>query len=253
MSFVRSIIMAFACFSAIPMPHIDWDDAGQRHMLAAFPLVGVVIGACVWLWGTFAAQLGLGAALHGAGITLVPVLLTGGIHLDGFADTVDALGSHASPERKREIMKDPHVGAFAIMGICCYLLAYFSLACEVTAGDLLPVACIPVASRCLSAFATVSFPAAKREGMLAHEQTSANPAVVRAVASGIFVAVAVAMIAHSPAVGAAAALSGLATLGLVRRLALREFGGMSGDLAGYLLQMSELAMLACVVLVGRLV
>lgn len=252
MSFVRSIVMAFACFSAIPMPHIDWDDAGQRHMLAAFPLVGAVIGACVWLWGMFAARLGLGAILRGAGVTLVPVLLTGGIHLDGFADTVDALSSHASPERKREIMKDPHVGAFAIIGICCYLLAYFSLSCEV-ADELPLVACIPVASRCLSAFATVSFPAAKREGMLAHEQTSANPAVVRAVASGIFVAVAVAMLARSPAVGAAAALSGLATLGLVRRLALREFGGMSGDLAGYLLQMSELAMLACVVLVGRLV
>ena len=62
--------------------------------------------------------LGCGLFLQAAGFTLLPVVVTGGIHLDGFGDTLDALASHAEPERKREILKDPRAGIFAVIGRC---------------------------------------------------------------------------------------------------------------------------------------
>ena len=58
---------------------------------------------------------------------LLPLLVTGGIHLDGFLDVADARSSHQSRARKLEILKDSHVGAFAVIAMGCYLLLYTAL------------------------------------------------------------------------------------------------------------------------------
>ena len=57
-------------------------------------------------------------------MTLLPILLTGGIHLDGFMDTSDALASYGDRVKKAGDFKDPHTGAFAIIGLGLYLLLY---------------------------------------------------------------------------------------------------------------------------------
>lgn len=250
---IRSLIMAFSCFSAIPMPTIEWDEYNMRYLMAAFPLVGVAIGASVLIWQLVCSTLGFGPVLTGAGYTLIPILISGGIHLDGFADVVDAQSSHAEPARKREILKDPHIGAFAAMGTCCYLIAYFALTCELEERHLLLLACMPVISRCLSAFATVTFRSASKSGMLAAEQSTASAKVVRAVVAALFCLASGIMLSRDVFVTTVTLIVAVVTLLLVRRLAEREYGGMSGDLAGFFLQIAELAMLACVVIVGRMV
>ena len=117
MKIMRNITVAFSMFSQIPMPRVAWNDENMRYMLCAFPLIGVVIGLCLWAWTGVCILLGINTILFAAGMTLIPVAVTGGIHLDGFSDTVDALSSHAAPEKKREILKDPHAGAFAVIGV----------------------------------------------------------------------------------------------------------------------------------------
>lgn len=253
MSVLSPIIMAFSCFSVIPMPHLDWDDAHMRYMMAAFPLVGVAIGACVLLWGHLCVALELGQILYGAGLTVIPLLISGGIHMDGLADVIDAQSSHTSPERKREILKDPHVGAFAIIGVACYLLLYLGFVCEVRPEQLVSLACIPVLSRCLSGFATVTFRASKTNGMFASESQTASATRVR-ILLGIQGALSVVILASQGFLACLVALgAGIATLVYVRHVANRDFGGMSGDLAGYFLQMAELTMLVSLVIVGKLV
>lgn len=253
MSFLSPLIMAFSCFSAIPMPHLDWDDAHMRYMMAAFPLVGVAIGACILLWGQLCAMLGFGHLLQGAGLTVIPILISGGIHMDGFADVVDAQSSHASPERKREILKDPHVGAFAIIGVGCYLLLYCGFAYELYPRQLIALASVPVVSRCLSGFATVTFRASKSNGMFASESQTASATHVRALL-GVQAALMAAVLASQGVLTCLAVFgAGIASLAYVHHLANRDFGGMSGDLAGYFLQVAELVMLASIVIVGKLV
>lgn len=249
---LRAIICAFSCFSAVPMPKNSWDDSGMRYMMAAFPLVGVLVGALWWLWGWAVATLALGPVLKGVGYALIPVLVTGGIHLDGLADVIDAQSSHASPERKREILKDPHIGAFAAMGIACYLMAFAALASELDARQALQMCCIPIISRCLSGFATVTLRTSKREGMLATEQASADAGVVRLVLALVWLATSIGLAVLAPGAALLATIASLAVLASVRHLAMTQFGGMSGDLAGYLLQMVELAILAALVVAGRL-
>lgn len=253
MSILSPLIMAFACFSTIPMPHLEWDAAHMRYMMAAFPLVGAVIGTCMLLWGQLCATLGFGQVLLGAGFTVIPILVSGGIHMDGLADVIDAQASHASPERKREILKDPHVGAFAIIGVGCYLLIYLGFVCEAQPHQLVDLACIPILSRCLSGFATVTFRPSKTSGMFASESQTSSATVVR-VLLGVQGALATALLAsRNVLVCAVVFATGIVCLAYVHHIARRDFGGMSGDLAGFFLQMAELAMLIVTVLVGRLV
>ena len=100
------------------MPNVEWKPESMRYMMCFFPLVGVVIGLLLAGWVWLSGALGFGAILRGAGSVLIPAAVSGGIHLDGFADTCDALASNAGPERRGEILKDPHTGAFAVIGLC---------------------------------------------------------------------------------------------------------------------------------------
>ena len=252
MSILNSLIIAFACFSAIPMPIVDWTKQNMRYMMAAFPLIGLVVGGCSWLWWQCCDICGLGTFLRAAGLTLLPLIITGGIHMDGFADVVDAQSSHASPERKREILKDPHTGAFAIMGIASYLIAYLALATEVTAGILPLVVCIPIVSRCLSAFMAVTWKGSSESGMFAAVSSSANRRIVQAIVAVIYVVATAVMLWHRPYAGIAATCVALVLLAWIRRFSTHEFGGMSGDLLGCFVQVCELGMLAAIVFAGRL-
>lgn len=253
MTVLRSIAMALACFSRIPMPNLDWSERNMRYMMAAFPLVGAIVGGLLILWAFVCDTLGFGAMLRGAGIALLPLAITGGIHMDGFADVVDALASHAPTERKREILEDPHVGSFAVMGIACYVVGSFALSCEVEACLVPVLACTFVVSRCMSGLASLTWTPAKSSGMLASMRSASSVAAVRALLALELAASAIAMLAINTAVGIAILVVGAVLFAWVARIARVQFGGTSGDLSGFLLQVEELAMLAALVVVGRLV
>lgn len=254
MSILCSLIISLSMFSRIPMPRVEWSSKNLRWTMAFFPLVGVAVGGVVLLWNWLAALLGFGAFLRGAGFALLPLLITGGIHMDGFCDTVDALASHASLEKKQEILQDPHTGAFAVMAAAAYLLCFAALGSEVaggweTAGTF---ACIFVLSRCLSGLGVVWFPNARGSG-LAH--AFADAAAKRA--SG-FILVVVALVDMAAMVwlggipGGVAILCALAIFGVYRVWLIRQFGGLSGDLAGWFVQVCELCALAGLVFAGKI-
>ncbi len=250
MTALRSIALAFTLFSRVPMPHVEWNPENMRYTMLAFPLVGCVIGTVVAIWCALCATLGLNGAAFGAGTVLVPLFVTGGIHMDGFADVVDAQSSHAAPERKREILADPHIGAFATVGIGGYLLAWAALASNLSpnAATAAALALVFVLSRATSGIATVAYPASKTSGMLAAERSaSARTAVlagIALVATGCLTGLVV--LAGAP--GACAGIAALICLATLKRFARTRFGGMSGDLAGFHLQVSELAMVTALVI-----
>ena len=166
---MKSLIIAFAMYSKFPMPRVDWEKKALSWALCWFPLVGLAVGAVLWLWLALAGWLGFGAVFTAALALLLPIALSGGIHLDGFCDTCDALSSHQSRERKLEILKDSHTGAFAI--ICCglYLLVFFAAWCEAApaGGAALALALGPAFSRSLSGLFAVTLPNARGTGLLA--------------------------------------------------------------------------------------
>ena len=247
---LQTVIVAFSMFSALPMPQVEWNEKNMRWSLCAFPLVGVVIGLCCggWLW--LCAALSLSQLLRGAGLCLLPVLLTGGIHLDGYADTCDALASHAGIEKRQEILKDPHLGAFAAIRLCCYFVASFALWAALETAALPALIGLFGLSRSLSGFALTAFPLRPGSGLARSFADAADKKRAGLVLGLEALAFAALLIWGGGALAAAAALLALA---VYRRMAVRGFGGLSGDLAGWFLQTAELWMLAALVLtqVGR--
>lgn len=255
MKVLRSIVTAFCMFSRIPMPRIEWKDENMRYMLAAFPLVGAAVGLSLWLWQLVCAALGIGTILWAAGVTLLPVAVTGGIHMDGFCDVSDALASHAPLEKKRQILKDSHTGAFAIIMLGCYLLLYFALASElpVSGHSALLLTLLHMFSRILSGLISLVYPKSAGEGMLKTFTLSAEKKTAVAILCVLLVLCAGVMVMPGGLSGLAMVAGGLLTALYMKRLSAKEFGGMSGDLSGYFLQVSELVMLFACVLTERLV
>lgn len=251
---LKSLALAFSCFSRIPMPRVEWSRGNMRFMMACFPLVGAAVGLLLAAWWWACEAAGFGAVLRAVGVVLVPVAVSGGIHLDGFADVVDALASHADAGRKREILKDPHIGAFAAIGVAAWLLAYMGFATELSDGWSVAavLACIAVLVRCESGFAAMAFPGAG-EGMLASFRSSAEKRVSLVVLVVEFVAAGAAAIVIAPVPGIAVLVVGLVCLVALRPFAARAFGGMSGDVAGFFLCVCELAMVAALVVAAKAV
>ena len=186
--------------------------------------------------------------LRGAGLCLIPVLVTGGIHLDGYADTWDALGSHAAPEEKQRILKDPRMGAFGGIHLCAYFVALFALCCSIRgyeAGAIVILFCL---SRSLSGLAVASFPMAKNTGLAHTFAAAADQKRVRWVLGGLSLVLMVLLCLGWRMMGAWMSLAALGVFFWYRRMAVQEFGGLSGDLAGWFLQTAELWMMGTMVL-----
>ena len=252
MDLLRSAAMAFSMFSRLPMPRVAWKQENMRYMLGCLPLVGIAVGAAEALWWWLCGRFGIGSRLFAAGMTALPLLLTGGIHMDGFMDTADALACHGSVEKKREILKDSHTGAFAVLWCALYLLGCFALFAETEADTelLLPVCLIPVLSRCGSALAGLVFPVYGGEGLLKtfRDAGSARALVLPALA---YTAVFTVLALCAPVFAAACFVTEGLCLFCVYRMSQKQFGGMSGDLAGFLLQLSEIALLLVIIIISE--
>lgn len=240
MRMLRTVAIAFSMFSAVPMPQFAWDEGSMRYMLAALPLVGLVVGLCVWGLACLCDALCVSLLVRALVLTAAPLLITGGIHLDGFCDTWDALSSHREPERMRQILKDPHIGAFGVMHLVLLLLATFVLWMELPGVP--PVALVLgfVLSRSLAGLSVAAFPLAGEDGLARTFARGSNRRVVRLVCALTALATSLVLLVFGAwgMVVVAALVFVWYRLGIVR-----GFGGLSGDLCGWFIQTSELGML----------
>lgn len=247
----NSFKIAFAMYSKIPMPRADWEKENMRYMMCFFPWVGIVIGALLVLWSHAAAWLEAGTVFRAAVYVLIPVAVTGGIHLDGLLDTADALSSYQSRERKLEILKDSHAGAFAVITACCYFLAAFGIWSELSSEQVLVLAGSFVLSRALSGLAVADFPCAKSSGTVAMFSDAAQKRCVEIWMALMMMLSTFYMCMIDLKMGAVAALAALVTFIWYYRMSRKQFGGITGDLAGFFLQICELVMAAAVYVAGK--
>jgi len=254
MNLLRSIIMAFSVFSRIPMPTLEWKEHNLRYILAALPLIGSVIGLILWGWIELCNLLGIGTMFLSAGVTLIPVAVTGGIHLDGFADTIDALASHAPMQRKREIIEDPHTGAFAVIYLAGYFIAYFALCTELERvwQSALLLGLIHCLSRILGGLSSLCLVSASSDELLETFVLASRRASVVLLIIQLGV-VAAGAVLYNMTQGIVIILTASLCFVYTAVMSKREFGGMNGDIAGHLIQLSELCMFASAILAQKAV
>lgn len=247
MTMLSAIAIAFSTYSRLPMPNVEWNERNMRYSLCFFPLVGAVVGGALFLWFMLADWLALGGLLKGAVAAALNLAITGGIHMDGLMDTSDALGSHADREKKLLILKDSHVGAFGAMAMALYMLVQAAVL-----GSAQPRAFVFAfsLSRALTALLIVAVPSVST-GFLKLFKDSAERRVVLMV-SIIWLALLSALAIFIDPRAAFAILALLPLALFHRRMVMREFGGMTGDLAGHLLMLSEIVYLIVIQVVGRI-
>jgi len=153
-TYFHAFAMCQSMFCAIPFPGNIWDEQARDKMLLFLPIVGLEMGA---VWAALAwlcRTLDLPQLVRGLILAVYPFLAAGFIHLDGYMDVTDAVKSCRSLERRREILKDSHVGAFAVIGIVLLLLAQFAFCASVPVGaDWRILLFVPAVSRCGSSLA----------------------------------------------------------------------------------------------------
>ena len=252
MHLICSLAIALSTYSRIPVPQVEWTDENRKYTMCFFPLIGAVIGLLLWGWLWLCDVLNIGPVLRGTAGAMIPLLVTGGIHIDGFMDTSDAMASWQTKERRLEILKDSHVGAFAVIGCAGYLLLTAGLLSEASsqAAPLLPVSF--VLSRALSAWAMAAFRSARPNGMLDAFARTAHRRMVT-VSSGIYAVLCVLVwTLYGGWLAAACTAAAVLCVLFYRHMAYRYFGGVTGDLAGWFLQITELVLTAVIVLGGKL-
>lgn len=90
MKWLESCLIAISMYSKIPVPQVEWTKEKMSHAMCFFPLVGVIEGCLLGLWLFIAAQFNLSVGIRFLWASAIPFLVTGGIHMDGFMDTMDA-------------------------------------------------------------------------------------------------------------------------------------------------------------------
>ena len=252
---LRKIAISFTLYSRIPMPRFEWKEDDMSTSLDFFPLVGAMIGVLICVLNTGALLTFIDPYVRSVLTVLVPVFITGGFHLDGFMDTSDALNSYGDTAKKLEILKDPHIGAFSVISLVKLLLT--ALASSVllitsenaTFRTVVACACIFVISRCISGLTSLYFKKAKKTGMLTGEAGNKRKSTVVLLILQLVVASA-AMTVSDPFIAVPVLAFFALCTAYYKKKTVKEFGGVTGDTAGYLVCISETgaALIASVVL-----
>ena len=241
MRLIRAFFMCLGMFTSIPCPYRPWDEDARDWMLVMLPAVGLVVGL---LWAGF-GLLGwaLVPAVGGALVAALPWLLTGFIHLDGYMDTCDAMLSWRPLEKRLEILKDSHTGAFAVVGLG--LLFLFSHDAARGLNDLRPLLLVPVVSRCGSALSVLSLKP------IGHSQYAGTRGQTpQRVAVAIMWLITIIVCAVWMGRPALALLIETAAYALAMTWVYCTLKGVSGDVAGFALTVSECAALIALTRLG---
>lgn len=237
----NSFKIAFAMFSKIPMPQADWSKENMKYMFCFFPFIGAAIGAFSLLAAKTGWYLGIGNGFLTVILVLIPVIITGGIHVDGLLDTSDALSSWRDREKRLEILKDSHAGAFAVITACVYFMAFYGGYSQI--NDNWKALCIMALgfciSRCLSGLGVLSLPKANASGTVAEFSRKAEDRPVRITLIVYLIFLLAADVYIQPIWGISAFITALLVFVFYRYKAMKYFGGTTGDLAGYFLCLCE--------------
>lgn len=232
---VNSFLIALAMYSKIPVPEVKRTKENMKYTLCFFPLVGVVSGLLVYAFSLFVQSFGLGQVCFALIGTVLPLLVTGGIHLDGFLDTMDALHTFGALS----------AGAY-------YMLYAGGLVLIWQEEQLFLLMLGYVLSRILSAMAAVWFLPAKKDGLLFTFESSVHKLTVKIILILLLALVSLGCIAVSPIMGVLEILLCFWVWTYYYYMSKREFGGITENLAGYFLSLCELAVVLYLGIFGRI-
>ncbi len=234
---MKALIVALGFLTRLPMPRVEADEADFARAIRLYPVAGLVIGMIVagagWLGARIDPWTGALAAL------VAWVWATGALHLDGLADLSDGLGAaHGDRSRLLAVMADPHIGSFGVVSLAMQLLAKLVLLHALPPSAWPVVALIPAAARVGPLVWARLLTPLRPGGLGAMVARAVRPADM----IGWILATLVLGLFHPPL-----AIAPLVILALSLWFR-RKLGGVTGDVHGAGIELTETALLLAAVL-----
>ncbi|MCR5688382.1 MAG: adenosylcobinamide-GDP ribazoletransferase [Lachnospiraceae bacterium] len=244
MKTIRKFLAAFSLYSKIPVPRFEAKEEDIKGCIMFLPIVGAVIAVVMFalmrLLSYFPVLIPAKAAIS----LLVPLVITGGFHLDGFMDVCDAVSSYRSKEEKLAILKDPHIGSFAVIRLAMAGLFAFAgllLILNIETREAKPlfvlVCGIFVLSRAMGALTSLVMKKAKDDGLLVKEAEDEGSAPI--VFLMITLIAALSFMVYIDVINTGVIMLSFAIYTFIyKRMVTKNFGGVTGDTAGYYITVS---------------
>lgn len=238
--------MALSMFTIIPTPYIEWDDESSKHMMKFYPVIGLIVGV---IWSIIYMALSIincKVMIKSAVIMIVPFILSGMLHLDGYCDVCDAILSRREKEEKLRILKDSHIGAFAVISLIILFFLQFSGVYSFLEKDinLKSVICllifIPVISRSIAGYFLLSRITIKESSLGTYFKKGTNKIDIIIMIGAIILST-ICILINCGLKYSIIPLAMIAVVLIGVRKCIKEFGGVSGDVAGFALVIGEAA------------
>lgn len=258
MKYITAFFMAWGNFFVVPCPCKLWDNNLRRLQLVFFPLIGILMGVLWYFLYRGMVFIDVPLQLQAAVMTIYPFLISGFIHLDGFMDCSDAILSRRDLEERQRILKDSHVGAFAVISVVILFLMFFSSMWALIEKDAINnlerlkntnmwvLILIPVVSRACSAYGVLNFVPIGHSQYKASYDKKINKQYGIILNFMILVTIIIAII---PSVTSHSYIDAKSIIAVILITVIthhtmmlygrKQLGGMSGDIAGYALTISE--------------
>lgn len=257
--FFRSFIIAVSMFTIIKTPNVKWDEDGNKYIMISYPLVGIIIGI---LWSALyigVSLLNTSIVLQSVLMMIFPFIITGFIHLDGFTDVCDAILSRREKEEKLRILKDSMIGAFGCIALIILFFVNFAALYTIFSksnivyytlnnverlfrlgSPFYAFLFIPVISRSLAAFYLMREKTIKESSLGAYFKKETGKSELLIMLSYIFLSI-ICMSFFISYKSVVIALFMYYFCSVCVRKCISNFGGVSGDVAGFSLVISESA------------
>ena len=236
----RGFIMALSMFTVIPTPYIEWDDDSVKNMMKFYPTIGLIIGVIWSIIYYLINIMNISIVLKSIVLMIVPFIVTGMLHLDGFMDVCDAILSRRDKEEKLRILKDSTIGAFSVISLTILFFLQFGGIYSFLERNIpfYVLILIPIISRSTVAYFLLSRTTIKEStlGTYFKKGTNIQDKIIMIVSLLVMLVISFVLL---NTYGILLVL--LITLGITWAVekCKKEFGGISGDVAGFALVIGE--------------
>lgn len=245
MNVIKGFFMAWGNFCIVPCPWRIWDETCRKQMLAMLPVLGLLIGVLWYGLARALLWLCIPEMLIAAVLTVYPFFISGFMHLDGYMDCCDAIFSRAPLEKKKQILKDSRVGAFAVIWVIVLFLMFFASMysfVETGAAYMEVFIAVPAISRTVGA---VCILAGKRLNVSQYESLERGGVkqMIFIVIFAVMISVACTAVTYIQVIVPLIVCATAGSLAYFR--AAKSLGGVNGDIAGYSIVWAECFAVIC--------
>lgn len=239
MGLYKGFIMSMGMFSTIPAGKNSWDDKYMHLIIPSLHLVGGVIGFIWFILSYFIMKTNIPELIQSAIILFIPFFLSGFLHIDGYMDTSDAIFSRRNLEEKRKILKDSHVGAFAVIALLVLFVFQFAAIQTIIVEDknIFGFIFIPIISRVVTGVSLLNLKPMSNTGYLVMFKANTNKKhTYFTIITGLLALIISFFISTEIFVS----LLGVLVFGsIVAFYVYKELDGLSGDLCGCITTLGE--------------